>query len=116
MSGPGWERLFFRVVLPVGVVVNLGLGIWLLSGLKPQIWSDWLMLGTGVFCCLVAGWLAASAWSKSYWSRAMHRQVALWRRIADIFFAWLEEAPLPPEALHRLKASLDDAVPKVDQS
>lgn len=114
ISGPAWERLFFRVVLPLGVVVNLGLGIWILSGLKPQIWTDWLMIGTGAFCCLVAGWLAASAWSKSYWSKAMQRQVALWRRIADIFFAWLEEAPLPAEALHRLKASLDDAVPKVD--
>jgi hypothetical protein len=106
------ERLFYRVFLPLGIVANLGLGIWILAGLNPHMWTDWLKVGTGVFCCLVAGWLAASAWSKSYWSRAMVRQVALWRRIADTFFAWLEEAPLPPEAIHRLKTSLDEAVPK----
>jgi hypothetical protein len=109
------ERLFFRVFLPLGIVANLGLGVWILAGLNPQVWTDWLKVGTGAFCCLVAGWLAASAWSKSYWSRAMVRQVALWRRIADTFFAWLEEAPLPPEAIHRLKTSLDEAVPKADQ-
>lgn len=109
------ERLFFRVFLPLGIVANLGLGIWILAGLNPQVWTDWLKVGTGAFCCLVAGWLAASAWSKSYWSRAMVRQVALWRRIADTFFAWLEEAPLPPEAIHRLKTSLDEAVPKAEQ-
>jgi hypothetical protein len=109
------ERLFYRVFLPLGIVANLGLGIWILAGLNPQIWTDWLKVGTGAFCCVVAGWLAASAWSKSYWSRAMVRQVALWRRIADTFFAWLEDAPLPPEAIHRLKTSLDEAVPKGDQ-
>ncbi len=111
-----WERLFFRVFLPLGVVVNLGLGVRILAGLNPQHWSDWLMVGTGAFCCLVAGWLAASAWSKSYWSKAMTRQVALWRRIADIFFAWLEDAPLPPEALQRLKTSLDEAVPRAENN
>jgi len=110
------ERIFFRVFLPLGIVANLGLGIWILAGLNPQMWTDWLKVGTGAFCCLVAGWLAASAWSKSYWSRAMVRQVALWRRIADTFFAWLEEAPLPPEAIHRLKTSLEEAVPKAERS
>jgi hypothetical protein len=115
VSGTAEERLFYRVFLPLGVLANLGLGIWLLAGLKPQIWSDWLMVVTGAFCCLVAGWLAASAWSMSYWSRAMARQVAAWRRIADTFFAWLEDAPLPPEALHRLKTSLDESVTQVER-
>jgi hypothetical protein len=41
----------------------------------------------------------------------MARQVAVWRRIADTFFAWLEEAPLPADSLHRLKSSLDEVVP-----
>jgi hypothetical protein len=41
----------------------------------------------------------------------MARQVALWRRIADTFFVWLEEAPLPPESLRTLKSSLDEVVP-----
>jgi hypothetical protein len=44
----------------------------------------------------------------------MARQVAVWRRIADAFFAWLEDAPLPPEALHRLKSSLDEVVPTAE--
>jgi hypothetical protein len=110
------ERLYFRVFLPLGVLANLGLGIWVLTGVKPLVaWSDWLMVVTGAFCCLVAGWLAAAAWSKSYWNRTMVRQIKVWRRIADTFFAWLEEAPLPPEALHRLKSSLDEAVPQADR-
>jgi hypothetical protein len=38
----------------------------------------------------------------------MARQIAAWRLIADAIFVWLEEAPLPAEALQRLKASLDE--------
>ena len=109
------ERLFYRLFLPVGILANVGLGVWILAGLNPHAWSDWLQLGTGAFCCMVAGWLAAAAWSKSYWSRTMVRQIAVWRRIADTFFVWLEEAPLPPEALHSLKSSLDEAVPQVER-
>jgi hypothetical protein len=109
------EQLFYRLFLPLGIVANIGLGVWILAGLNPHMWSDWLQLGTGAFCCMVAGWLAAAAWSKSYWSRTMVRQIAVWRRIADTFFTWLEEAPLPPEALHRLKSSLDEAVPQVER-
>lgn len=105
------HRIFYSVFLPLGVIANLALGLVILVGLRPIGWSEWLQVGTGAFCCLVAGWLAAAAWSKSYWNRSMARQVALWRRIADTFFAWLEEAPLPAEALHRLKSSLDEVVP-----
>ena len=68
----------------------------------------------GAFCCVVAGWLAAAAWSKSYWNRSMARQVALWRRIADTIFAWLEDAPLPAESLHTLKSSLEEVVPRTE--
>ena len=115
ISKVGWESLFFRVFLPVGVVINLALGVFILSGLKPQSWSDWLQIGTGAFCCLVAGWLAAAAWSKAYWSKAMKRQVTVWRKIADTFFVWLEQAPLPADALTQLKTSLDEAVPAADR-
>lgn len=102
-------RLFYRVFIPMAVAVNLGLGIFILSYLGPSGRLGWLEVGTGAFCCLVAGWLAASAWSKSYWGAAMARQIAAWRQIADAIFAWLEEAPLPADALQRLKWSLDEA-------
>ena len=106
------DRWFYGVFLPLGVLANLGLGIVIIAGLHPSSWPGWLEVGTGAFCCMVAGWLAAAAWSKSYWNNAMARQVVVWRRIADAFFGWLEEAPLPAEALTRLKTSLDEAVPK----
>jgi hypothetical protein len=105
------ERFFYRVFLPIAVVINLGLGLVILSSLRPYSWMDWLEIATGAFCCLVAGWLAASAWSKSYWGNAMANQVFVWRRIADAFFSWVEEAPLPAEALHRLQRALDEVVP-----
>jgi hypothetical protein len=110
------DRLFYRVFLPLAVVVNLGLGVAILAGLGPAGWTGWLEVGTGAFCCLVAGWLAAAAWSKFYWNNAMARQVAVWRRIADAFFGWLEEAPVPAEALIRLRTSLDEVVPKPNPS
>jgi len=115
VSRARWESIFFRVFLPVGVVVNLVLGILILTGLRPQDWSGWLQVITGAFCCLVAGWLAAAAWSKAYWSKAMKRQVTVWHKIADTFFVWLEDAPVPAEALTQLKTSLDEAVPVADR-
>jgi len=105
------SRFFYKVFLPLGVVANLALGIVILTGLQYTHWYEWLQVGTGAFCCMVAGWLAAAVWSKSYWNRNMARQVTLWRQIADTFFAWLEDAPLPAEAIHRLKSSLDQVVP-----
>jgi hypothetical protein len=110
------ETFFYRIFLPIAVTLNLGLGLVILSGLRPYSWTGWLEIGTGAFCCLVAGWLAAAAWSKSYWGNAMAHQVFVWRRIADAFFAWLEEAPLPAEALHRLQRSLDEVVPHRDRN
>jgi hypothetical protein len=105
------ERIFYRLFLPIAVTANLVLGLIILSGLRPYFWTEWLEIATGAFCCIVAGGLAAAAWSKFYWGRAMAHQVLVWRRIADTFFTWLEEAPLPAEALHRLQRSLDEVVP-----
>jgi hypothetical protein len=97
------------VLLRIGVLATLGLGLVVLIGLRPAGWWGWLQLGTGALCCLIAGWIAAAGWSMSYWHRTMARQVATWRRIADIFFVWVEEVPVPAEALHRLKSSLEEA-------
>ncbi len=108
------DSLFYAIFLPIAVAANLALGVFILRGLDPQGWIGWLQVGTGAFCCLVAGWLAAAAWSKSYWSHTMARQVAMWRRITDAFFSWLEDVPLPAESLNRLKTSLDEVVPGPD--
>ena len=97
--------------LPLGVLFNIGFGLLILTGLRPDGWTGWLQLGTGAFCCFVGGCLAAALWSKSYWNKAMARQVAVWRRISDVFFGWLEEAPVPVEAMSRLKSSLEETIP-----
>jgi hypothetical protein len=105
------DRFFYRVFLPVSVAANLILGVLILSGLEPKGWLGALQVAAGAFCCLVAGWLAAASWSKSYWGNAMARQVAIWRQIADAIFTWVAEAPLPADAVQRLKKSLDEVVP-----
>ena len=101
--------------LPLGVLSNLVLGVFIIARLSPQGWAGWLEVATGAFCCVVAGWLAAAAWSKSYWNRTMTRQVTVWHQIADTFFNWLEDAPLPPDVLRGLKSSLDKVVPTREQ-
>lgn len=105
------QRLFYGLFLPFGVLANLVLGVFILVNLDPTTWSGWLLIATGATCCVIAGWLASAAWSKFYWYRSITRQVATWRRIADVFFAWVEEAPVPAEALNNLKSSLEEAVP-----
>lgn len=110
-TGNGW---FFRAFLPLGIASNLAFGVFVLARLQPDGWSGWLVLAAGAFCCGVAGWLAAALWSRFYWNNALVRQVTLWRRIADVFFGWLEEAPVPVDALHGLKRSLDEVVPQPD--
>lgn len=110
------QRLFYQVFLPLGIVANLVLGVLILTRLRPDGWSGWLLVGTGAFCCLVAGWLSAAAWSKVYWNRSMARQVALWRQIADAFFTWVEDVPLPAESVHRLRAALDRVVPTSERT
>lgn len=109
MVGRTSGRLFYVVFLPVAVALNLVLGVVVLSDLKPSGWLGGLELASGAFCCAAAGWLAASAWATSYWGRAMARQVTTWRQMADAIFEWLEDTPLPSDALQRLSQSLDEA-------
>jgi len=109
------QRFFFAVFLPLAVLANLSLGLLILVGLHPEPWPGWLEVGTGALCCVIAGWLAAAAWSKSYWHRSMARQVATWRRISDTFFTWVEDVPVPAEALHNLRSSLEEAVPAAER-
>jgi hypothetical protein len=102
-------RLFYVVFLPLAVALNLVLGVVVLSDLRPSGWLGSLELASGAFCCAAAGWLAASAWATSYWGRTMARQVTTWRQMADAIFVWLEDTPLPSDALQRLSQSLDEA-------
>lgn len=111
MTATKSKRLFYVLFLPIGVAVNLGLGLVILSNLRPADWVSWDELATGAFCCFVAGALAASAWSRSYWGRVISRQVAVWRQMADAIFRWVEDVPLPPESLQGLKRSLEEVVP-----
>jgi hypothetical protein len=114
-EGKGMDRrrrgiIFYRVVLPGFTIVNLGLGVLTLMGLKPMGFTGYMELFTGVFCCGIAGWLAGAGWSKSYWGSAMERQVTAWRRIVDAMFRWIEEAPVPADSLRTLKRSLDETL------
>ena len=106
------RQLFYALFLPVGVVLNLILGIFILAELRPIDWLGDLELTTGAFCCAVAGWLAAAAWSRSYWAKAISHQVATWQQVSDAIFGWMEETPPPADALMRLKGSLDDVLPQ----
>lgn len=110
------HRLFYSLFVPFGAIANVGLGVLVLSGLRPDGELNWLQLGTGAICCMIAGWLAATAWSKSYWNRSMRRQIAVWRRIADTLFVWVDELPVSAEALVRLRTSLEKAVPRTERS
>ena len=105
------KRLFYVIFLPIAFTANLGLGVVILSYLKPADWLGWLEVATGAFCCVIAGAIAATAWSRSYWGRAMSRQIAVWRGMVDAIFGWMEDVPLPAEALQRLERSLDEVVP-----
>jgi hypothetical protein len=103
---------FFKVLLPLFAMANLGLGLLVLAQLEPHAWQQWLEVATGAFCCAVAGWLAGSGWSKSYWGQSMTRQVLAWQRMVDAIFAWVEDLPISAEALRRLQRTLDDAAVK----
>jgi hypothetical protein len=111
MTATALKRLFYVLFLPLAVALNLGLGLVILSYLRPYDWLGWLEIATGAFCCLVAGVLLAIAWSRSYWTRAMTVQIGVWRQMADVIFRWVEELPLSSEALLHLKSSLDEVVP-----
>ena len=105
-----WGVLFYWIVLPVLVLINLSLGLVVLSRLNPVGWLGWMELGAGAFCCVVTGVLAAAGWSRSYWGTAMNRQVTRWRRMADVIFRWLEDVPVSPDAMRRLQGSLDNVI------
>lgn len=106
--------IFYAVIVPAAFGVNLGLGLWILSYLDPSDWLGRIEIGTGAFCCVVAGIIAATAWSRTYWGRAMYRQVEVWRQMVDAIFGWIEDVPLPAESLRRLQRSLDDVAPASD--
>ena len=58
------ESLFYRFFLPLGVVANLGLGVFVLAGLRTDGWPSWREVSIGALCCFIGGWLAAAAWSR----------------------------------------------------
>jgi hypothetical protein len=102
--------VFYRLVLPVFTLVNLGLGVFMLVSVGPTGWTGWMELATGGFCCAIAGCLAGAGWSKNYWSSAMERQISAWRRMADAMFRWIEETPVPVDSLKTLQRSLDETI------
>lgn len=99
----------FNTVVPIAILADLSLGLFLLLGLGPLSWQTLLKVGTGALLCAAAGGLAAAALSQFYWSRNMACQIALWRRISDAIFVWLEDVQLPAEALRTLQSALDEA-------
>ena len=103
-------KIFYWFILPGFTLGNLGLGLFLLTMLRPPVWVAGLELAAGALCCCVAGWLGGSAWTKSIWGSAMERQVRTWRRVVDAMFGWIEEAPVPADSIHTLKRSLDKAI------
>jgi hypothetical protein len=111
MSAKKSGRIFYVLFLPLAVGANLALGLIVLSYLRPIDWLGWLEVATGAFCCAIAGMLAAMAWSRSYWSRAMGRQIAVWRQMADAIFRWVDEVHVSPDALQHLNRSLDEVLP-----
>jgi hypothetical protein len=116
MSGkkqaPGLKAaLLYWGVLPILVGGNLGLGLLALSELRPNGGlPSLILLGTGAFCCVLAGAIGALGWSKSYWGAAMRRQLTVWRIVVDTVFAWMETLPLSVESMNQLKRSLDERV------
>jgi hypothetical protein len=104
-------NLFYRVVLPAFVVVNLGLGLYNLSSLTPRTMLHWVILGSGAFSVMLAGWLAGTWWSRIYWRGVMDRQVHTWRGVVDAVFGWIEEIPVSQDSLRRLKSSIERTLP-----
>ncbi|MBJ7599597.1 MAG: hypothetical protein DLM67_09750 [Candidatus Nephthysia bennettiae] len=103
-------NILYWFILPGLTLGNLGVGLFLLTMLRPPVWVAGVELGAGALCCCVAGWLGGAAWTKSIWGSAMERQVRTWRRIVDAMFGWIEEAPVPADSIHTLKRSLDKAI------
>jgi hypothetical protein len=103
--------LFYRVILPCCVLVNVVLGLYNLSYLKPQGTTGWAVLAGGAFSLILAGFLAGAWWSRTYWRSVMNRQVLTWRGVVDAVFGWIEETPVSADSLRRLKSSIDRSLP-----
>jgi len=108
IAGTRFRESFFRYVLPVLALINLALGVLMLGMLRPAGWLAWLERLAAALCFAVAGWLAGSGWSKSYWGHVAARQVGTWQRMVDAIFDWLDELRLPADALERLKRRLEE--------
>jgi hypothetical protein len=104
----GNERYLYQLLIPGLAVVNLSLAAFLLGSLHPVGQLGWLVVCSGAFCCVVAGWLGGSLWSKSYWAQVMARQIDEWRRMADTIIEWIEDLPVPSEAIDRLRHRLEE--------
>src|SRR5439155_26156389 len=97
--------LFYRVILPGFVLANLGLGLYNLSFLGPSNVFQWIILDSGAFSLLLAGWLAGAWWSRIYWRGVMDRQVRTWRGVVDAVFGWNEGLPVAQDPLRRGKST-----------
>lgn len=104
------DVLFYRILLPLLAICNLTLGVLTLGSLGRPGWIGALELATGAVCCAIGGGLVAAALSKPYWTRAMRRQVAVWRQVSDALIRWLDETRTPDEALGRLHSSLKEVL------
>jgi hypothetical protein len=102
------DLLFYWFVIPILALTNLALAAIVVSNLHPGGWIGWLEAGTAGFCCGVAGWVAASLWSKKYWAMIMARHVATWRMISDTMLDWIADLPIPSDSVDRLRRSLEE--------
>jgi hypothetical protein len=99
---------FYRVLMPVLVLVNLSLGVFNLAlAVHPGTGVTWVLLGAGAFSCMLGGWLGGAWWLRCYWKRAMSRQVELWHHVVDAALGWTEEVSAPADAIYRLKRRID---------
>lgn len=115
MRRPGLrENGFYVVVLPILVLINLGLAVFMLAQLPapPQmpVWESRILIGSGIICSMVAGWLLSAAFSRRYWTGSFAFQVRRWRQIVDTIFKWIEDQPLSVESIHELRRSLRGAL------
>lgn len=99
---------FYRILMPVLVLVNLSLGVFNLAlAVHPATGVTWALVGAGAFSCMLGGWLAGAWWLRCYWKSAMSRQVELWHHVVDAALGWTEEVSAPTDALYRLKRRID---------
>jgi hypothetical protein len=105
------EPLFYRLVLPILIALNLALAGIVLSLIGPSDWRQWLELGTGGFCCVLSGWLLGAWWSRRFWRSSIAGQLSTWQRVVDELFLWIEDLPIDSEDLTRLRRLVDRIIP-----